>query len=94
MILHDGKTIMSKITVTEFFSFVDYVMTFYGHDGLYSSFFSPQLRRDEIIDAVTLLLNSDHDFAGDSFDREIIRDILLKKRGRVMTEYDVTRFLK
>ncbi len=70
--------------------FPDYVMTFYGAGGLYDQNFT----LSEIIEAIEV--RKDHPnlknipFDGDSFDRELVRDIVLKKRDpKAEIEYDV-----
>lgn len=58
--------------------FIHYVYEFYGKDGVYPM----GATYDMIIDALDILLNKkDHDFAGDSFDREKIRDIMMDLYG-------------
>ena len=58
--------------------FIEYVYSFYGKEGLYPM----GATISQIIGAVGVLLTSeDWDFAGDSFDREKIRDILIEKFG-------------
>lgn len=58
--------------------FIMYVHSFYGKDGVYPMGATIPM----IIDAVGILLTEeDHDFAGDSFDREKVRDIMISQFG-------------
>ena len=56
--------------------FINYCLEFYGPSGLY-----PLGVTKEQIEGVLqeLLDRPDYDFAGDSFDRENIRDILMER---------------
>ena len=62
--------------------FVDYLLTFYGVDGLYTTkgdpFEQPMTRAEA--EAVTLTLASERSFERDSFDREKARDLVLERR--------------
>ena len=58
--------------------FVDYVLDFYGVDGIYAL----NATRRQVVQATNKLMqNPDHDFAYDSFDREKVRDILIEDFG-------------
>lgn len=58
--------------------FIMYVHSFYGKDGVYPMGATIPM----IIDAVGILLaREDYDFAGDSLDRERVRDILITQFG-------------
>ena len=62
--------------------FVDYLLTFYGDGGLYTTkgdSFEQAMTRGEA-EAVTLTLASERSFEGDSFDREKARDLVLEWR--------------
>jgi hypothetical protein len=75
-------------------SFEDYCFKFYGPNEMYGNFFDNTLTREELRLAIQLRLsNRKLEFAGDSFDREIVRDILLAVRGE-KTEYDVSVYMK
>lgn len=66
--------------------FMEYVYKFYGPDGVYDLGF----KVDYILVAKAtkiLLTFSEIDFAGDSFDREKVRDIMIIMNQPVM-EYD------
>lgn len=60
--------------------FVEYVMGFYGPGGLYASLFPKPFTRREVT-AATKLRMASADYAGDSFDREAVRDLVLQARG-------------
>lgn len=61
--------------------FVHYVMQFYGEEGLYPETL-PGISRAEIVEAVAELALAGHDFAhGDTWDREVVRDCILKARA-------------
>lgn len=64
-------------------NFVGYVMEFYGGDcGLYDLGFNPT--REDVLIALALRLDKYQqvEFAGDSTDREFVRDILLQLRSK------------
>lgn len=55
-------------------AFIDYVLSFYGADGLYQYNFSIE----EVKKAIRIrLLDDETPFEGDSVDREMVRDIVL-----------------
>lgn len=62
--------------------FVKYVLSFYGRGGIYA--FRPVMRNSEARYALGILLKADatgdHGFDGDSFDRELARDIVTLMR--------------
>lgn len=59
--------------------FIEYVLKFYGKGGLYDF----NATKDEVLQALDVRLNTRKDipFDGDSFDRELVRDIILGSRG-------------
>jgi hypothetical protein len=61
-------------------SFYDYVLSFYGDDGIYKI----GATRDMVMEATQKYISSGADFAGDSFDREHVRDIMLNDYGLTM----------
>jgi hypothetical protein len=64
--------------MTEFY---DYVLSFYGEDGIYPI----GATLDMVMEATAkYLAKPDTKFEGDSFDREHIRDIMLNDYGLVM----------
>ena len=60
-------------------TFVNYVLEFYGEGGIYDF----GAVEGEVLKALEVRLKSRADipFGGDSFDRELVRDIMLKLRG-------------
>lgn len=69
------------------FDFETYVLQFYGKGGIYDYGF---LRQD-VRKALKIRMEKfpEIEFGGDSFDRELIRDIVLKSRGVEDLEYNV-----
>jgi hypothetical protein len=61
-------------------SFYDYVLSFYGDDGIYKI----GATRDMVMEATQKYISSGANFAGDSFDREHVRDIMLNDYGLTM----------
>ena len=53
--------------------FCDYVLSFYGENGIYKI----GATFDMVVEATQKYINSGADFAGDSFDREHVRDIMI-----------------
>jgi len=73
-------------------AFINYVFSFYGGPhGLYASFFGSGVTKKEIARAHRIRLKLDLPFVGDSFDREMVRDIMLKIRGESKAEYDLSQ---
>jgi hypothetical protein len=76
-------------------SFQEYVWSFYGQGELYGDFFDNNLTREELYRAVAIRLNMNQEklsFAGDTLDREIVRDIMLYNRGKhTGLEYDLKK---
>jgi hypothetical protein len=64
--------------------FIKYVWDFYGPDGIHRDFFDGKLKISQVNKAVkTLLSNKKHEFVGDSTDRELVRDIMLHRSGKL-----------
>ena len=64
-------------------TFISYVLSFYGPSQIYGGFFNHSLTLSEVETAVRQRLeNSKIPFVGDSADREMVRDILLKNREK------------
>ena len=62
--------------------FYDYVLSFYGQDGIYDM----GATLDEVMEATAKYLQSSETrFEGDSFDREMIRDIMIRDYGLEFT---------
>lgn len=63
--------------------FIKYVLSFYGINGLYADFFGKGVSEQEVKIALEIRLkNKTIQFDWDSFDREIIRDIMLYQKGK------------
>ena len=60
-------------------NFVQYVRSFYGPGGIYDMGATDAM----IIAATIQYINSGADFAGDSFDRENVRDIMINQYSLV-----------
>ena len=60
--------------------FHNYVLAFYGENGIYKI----GATRDMVMEATQKYINSTDEFCGDSFDREQVRDIMLKDYGLKM----------
>lgn len=60
--------------------FIDYVFSFYGPGEMYANFFNRPVTKAAIKKA-TLVRIQTGQFEGDSFDREAVRDIILKEQG-------------
>lgn len=60
--------------------FIDYVLSFYGKGGLYDI----GATEEEVKTAlnIRLKIRQDIEFDGDSYDREIVRDIILAMKER------------
>jgi hypothetical protein len=57
--------------------FIAYFQDFYGAKGIYPETL-PNLKRVEILEGISILALSDHEFGGgDTFDREKVRDAIL-----------------
>ena len=73
--------------------FINYFFGFYGSGGLYNSFFPKGITKKDIAGALEIRLkNKKVGFVGDSFDRELVRDIMLYQRGKRDTEYPVAGY--
>lgn len=77
------ETLAKKYKITagkELDKFIAYCMKFYGEGGLYPI---QGIKPEMIKDAVGELALTDHKFGGgDSFDREKVRDVILKQLGQ------------
>lgn len=63
--------------------FIEYCWAFYGPHQIYGEFFGHTLTRGELEEAVQTRIKT-ADFAGDTIDREAVRDIMLDKRKEVV----------
>ena len=60
--------------------FIDYVMSFYGADGIYPiQGINRTLARKATNDVMRIAKIKDQSFCGDSYDREQVRDLLIDK---------------
>jgi len=57
--------------------FINYVLSFYGPGGIYDM----GATEDMILDATQKYITEGADFCGDSIDRELIRDIMIRDYG-------------
>ena len=62
--------------MTEFY---DYVLSFYGPDGIYPMGATLSLVKDATQTHIKILKLKGQEFLGDSIDRECVRDLLLTK---------------
>jgi len=73
---------ISKKDISRKDQFVDYFLGFYGSDGIYGNFFDNKLTSETVNKYIDeFIKNIKGDFDGDSFDRELFRDVLLVKLG-------------
>jgi hypothetical protein len=74
---------MKKQDIDEIENFKDYIWSFYGKDkGIYKDFFDNNLTMKEVEKAIKIRLSKIKlKFDGDTIDREIVRDIMLKLRN-------------
>lgn len=65
--------------------FIDYVMSFYGSDGLYPiQGINRTLARKATQDVMRIAKIKGQSFCGDSYDREQVRDLLCDKYNLVL----------
>ena len=68
---------------SELCEFVDYVESFYGDGGIYDCQFGFKVTREHIWNATSVYLMrltaERETFEGDTVDREIVRDIMIKQ---------------
>ena len=60
-------------------TFIDYVMSFYSPDGLYPMNANRTVVRKATNDIIRIAKIKGQEFRGDSYDRELVRDLLLDK---------------
>lgn len=69
---------------SELCEFVDYVESFYGDDGIYNLGFT--VTREHIWNATSVhlmrLTAERSEFEGDTVDRELVRDLMIKAEGK------------
>jgi hypothetical protein len=69
-------TTLSKELINDF---VDYVMSFYGSDGIYPMGANRTVVRKATNDIIKIARIKGEEFCGDSIDRELVRDLLISK---------------
>jgi len=70
--------------------FVTYILSFYGKNQMYANFFKKPVTTKRVEGALARLLSDkNREFCGDSFDREMVRDIMLSDEGVKNTEHTV-----
>lgn len=71
-----------QLSAVEIEQFVNYCLEFYGPTGIYDY----GMTREEVLLGLAIVLNTrtDLEFAGDSVDREHVRDAVLRTRELVL----------
>ena len=69
-------TTLSKELINDF---VDYVMSFYGSDGIYPMGANRTVIRKATNDIIKIARIKGEKFCGDSIDRELVRDLPISK---------------
>jgi hypothetical protein len=59
--------------------FHDYVLSFYGPEGIYPMGATLPLIQQATSDVIQILEIKNEEFVGDSIDRELVRDLLISK---------------
>ena len=59
--------------------FIDYVMEFYGPNGIYPMGANRTIARKATNDVIRICKIKGHRFCGDSIDRELVRDLMIEK---------------
>ena len=65
--------------MTNLQEFYDYVLSFYGADGLYPMNATLKLIKQATLTHIQILELKGNEFCGDSVDRECVRDLLISK---------------
>jgi hypothetical protein len=65
--------------MTDLQKFHDYVLSFYGPEGIYPMGATPKLIKQATSTYLKILKLKGEEFAGDSIDRELVRDLLISK---------------
>ena len=73
----------SKVFINDF---IDYVMGFYGPDGIYPMGANRTVVRKATNDLIRIAKIKEEEFCGDSYDREQVRDLLIAKYKLVFPE--------
>ena len=72
-------SLMDTLLVSMMTEFYDYVLSFYGKDGLYPMGATIELIQKATQDLIQILNIKGQEFCGDSVDRELVRDLLIDK---------------
>jgi len=72
-------SLMDTLLVSMMTEFYDYVLSFYGKDGLYPMGATIELIQKATQDLIQILNIKGQEFCGDSVDREFVRDLLIDK---------------
>jgi len=76
-------SVKKNATDKELNTFVDYCWQFYAPGEIYGDYFDNNLTKPELIEACKKRMKDTKNWGdGDSFDREAVRDIMVKKRGK------------
>ena len=59
--------------------FIDYVISFYGPDGIYPMGANRTIARKATNDVIRICKIKGQEFCGDSIDRELVRDLMIDK---------------
>jgi hypothetical protein len=78
-----------QISRADKLAFLSYFRSFYFPGGLYAHFFTPRVTVAEFEAALKVRLTMPTPFDGDSFDRELVRDIIFRMRGQTETEHKI-----
>ena len=74
------------MTETQLNDFIDYVMGFYGPDGVYPMGANPDVICKATNDCMKIAEIKGEEFCGDSIDRELVRDLLISKYNLVISK--------
>ncbi len=72
-------SLMDTFLVSMMTEFYDYVLSFYGKDGIYPMGATIELIQKATQDLIQILNIKGQEFCGDSVDRELVRDLLIDK---------------
>jgi len=67
------------VTKDQMNDFIDYVMEFYGPNGIYPMGANRTIARKATNDVIRICKIKGHRFCGDSIDRELVRDLMIEK---------------
>jgi len=67
------------VTKDQMNDFIDYVMEFYGPNGIYPMGANRTIARKATDDVIRICKIKGQEFCGDSIDRELVRDLMIDK---------------